>query len=153
MRKLATQKGVRTLQIGGDQLTDENLSYVGEMSGLEELSISWGYRLADKGFSHLSGLKRLRILDVEHSKMTDASLDAIGKLTNLEELQISGAGFSDRGIAQLKGLTRLKYLSLGEGNHQVSDAGLAFLKGMSELEYVERSVGTSATRARRSSVR
>ena len=73
------------------------------------------------------------------SKMTDASLDAIGKLTNLEELQKSGADFSDRGIAQLKGLTRLKYLSLGEGNHQVSDAGLAFLKGMSELEYVDAS--------------
>ena len=137
LAKLATQTSVRTLQIGGEQVTDENLAYVGRMTGLEELNISWGYHLTDKGFLHLSGLKRLRILDVDHSKMTDAGLEAIGKLTNLEELRIGGAGFSDRGLAQLKGLTRLKYLSLGEGNHTISDAGLASLKGMKELEYLD----------------
>ncbi len=71
------------------------------------------------------------------SKMTDAGLGAMGKLTNLEELRIAGAGFSDRGLAQLEGLTRLKYLSLGEGNHTISDAGLESLKGMKELEYLD----------------
>ena len=139
LRKLATQTSVRTLQIGGEQVTDENLSYVGQMTGLEELSISWGLHLTDKGFLHLTGLKRLRILDVDKSKMTDAGLEAIGKLTNLEELRIAGAGFSDRGLAQLKGLTRLKYLSLGEGNHQISDAGLEFLKSMNKLEHLDLS--------------
>ena len=69
------------------------------MTGLEELSISWGYHLTDKGFAYLSGLKRLRILDVDHSEMTDASLESIGKLTNLEELRIAGVGFTDRGRA------------------------------------------------------
>jgi hypothetical protein len=66
--------------------------------------------------------------------MTDASLEATGKLTNLEELRIGGAGFSDRGLAHLKGLMRLKHLSLGGGNLQISDAGLSFLKGMRNLE-------------------
>ncbi len=139
LRKLATQTSVRTLQIGGQQVTDENLSYVGQMTGLEELSISWGYRLTDKGFLQLSRLKRLRILYIDDSKMTDASLEAIGKLTNLEELRIEGEGFSDRGLAQLKGLTRLKYLTLGEGSHRISDAGLAFLKRMKELEHLDLS--------------
>jgi hypothetical protein len=137
LRKLSTQTSVRTLQLGGDQVTDDNLADVGRMTGLEELSISWGYHLTDRGFLHLSGLRRLRILELDHSKMTDASLGAIGQLTNLEELRIAGAGFSDRGLAQLEGLTRLKYLSLGEGNHQISDAGLESLKGMKELEYID----------------
>ncbi len=137
LRKLTTQTRVRTLQIGGDQVTDENLSYVGQMTGLEELSIEWAFHLTDKGFLQLSGLKRLRILDVGRSKMTDASLAAIGKLTNLEELRIGGAGFSDRGLAQLKGLSRLKYLSLGEGNQQITDAGFEFLKSMKELEQID----------------
>jgi internalin A len=73
-------------------------------------------------------------LYVDISKMTDASLEAIGRLTKLEELRIGGAGISDRGLAHLKGLTRLKHLSLGGGNLQISDAGLSFLKGMRELE-------------------
>jgi hypothetical protein len=137
LRKLATQTSVRTLQIGGQQVTDENLAYVGQMTGLEELSIEWAFHLTDKGFVHLSGLKRLRILDIGKSKMTDASLEAIGKLTNLEELRIGGEGFSDRGLQKLRGLTRLKYLSLDEGSHHISDAGLLFLRNMKELELLD----------------
>ncbi len=139
LRKLATQTSVRTLQIGGEQVTDENLSYVGQMSGLEEFSIEWAFHLTDKGFSHLAGLKQLRILEIGKSKMTDASLEAIGNLTNLEELRIGGGTFSDAGLEKLKSLTRLNFLSLGEGSHSVSDAGLAFLKGMTELDYLDSS--------------
>jgi hypothetical protein len=134
LKTLSTQTSVRTLQIGGQQVTDENLAYVGKLTGLEELNIGWGFHLTDKGFLPLTGLTRLRILEVDHSKMTDASLAAIGKLTNLEELRIGGAGFSDRGLAQLKGLTHLKVLSFWEGDHQISDAGLESLKNMKELE-------------------
>jgi hypothetical protein len=134
LRKLATQTSIRTLQIGGQQVTDANLSYVGQMTGLQELSIAWGRHLTDRGFMQLSRLKRVRILEVDNSKMTDAGLEAIGKLTNLEELRIGGAGFSDRGLAQLKGLTRLKTLWFVHGDHQISDASVESLKSMPALE-------------------
>jgi hypothetical protein len=137
LRKLATQTSVRTLQLGGNQVTDENLACVGKMTGLEELSIGWGFHLTDKAFLPLAGLKRLRIFEVDHSKMTDASLAAIGKMTNLEELRIAGAGFSDRGLGHLKNLKRLTYLSLGEGNHTITDAGLATVSDMKALEYLD----------------
>jgi hypothetical protein len=52
LAKLSTQTSVRTLQIGGEQVTDQNLAHVGQMTGLEELSISWGFHLTDKGFLH-----------------------------------------------------------------------------------------------------
>ena len=134
LRKLATQTGVRTLQIGGQQVTDENLSYVGQMTGLEELHISWGFHLTDKGFGHLSGLKRLHILEVDHSKMTDASLAVIGELKNLEGLRLGGAGLSDRGLGYLAGLTQLKELSFYEGAEQFTDAGLDSVRNMKDLE-------------------
>lgn len=137
LRMLATQQTVRTLQLGGDQVTDDNLAYVGQMTGLEELIISWGYRLTDKGFAHLGGLKNLRILYIDSSKMTDAGLETIGKLTNLEELQIAGAGFSDQGLAHLQNLARLKHLSLGDGNQLISDAGATSLTKLKQLEYVD----------------
>ncbi len=139
LRKLATQTSVRTLQIGGQQVTDENLSYVGQMTGLEELSIEWAFHLTDMGFQHLSGLKQLRILHIGKSKMTDASLEAIGKLTSLEELRIGGEGFSDAGLQKLSRLTRLSYLSLDEGSHSISDRGLVFLKNMTELDFLDLS--------------
>jgi hypothetical protein len=136
LRKLATQASVRTLQIGGNQVRDENLVYVGKLTGLEELSIMWGAAVSDKGLAHLSGLKRLRILHLDHSKMTDAGLEAIGKLTNLEDLWLGGAGFSDRGLEHLKGLTRLRGLSFGEGKRKqpITDAGLDYVMNMKQLE-------------------
>ncbi len=137
LRRLATQTSVRTLQIGGNQVTDDNLFYVGKLTGLEELSIGWGFQLTDKGFAHLSGLKRLRIVEVSLSKMTDAGLEAIGKLTNLEELRSGGAGFSDRGLEHLRGLTRSKHLSFWGGSHTISDAGLEYLKNMKQLEELD----------------
>ena len=135
LRKLATQTSVRTLQLGGEQVTDENLSYVGQMTGLEELEISWGFHLTDKAFGHLRRLKRLRILEIGDSKMTDASLAVIGELKNLEELRLGGVGFSDRGLGYLEGLTRLKQLCFNEdGAKQITDAGLESLKNMKDLE-------------------
>jgi hypothetical protein len=132
--KLGTQTDVRTLQIGGQQVTDENLRYVGQMTGLEELSISWGHHLTDKGIVHLSRLRRLHIFQLDHSKITDASLEAIGKLTNLEELWLGGARFTDRGLEHLRGLTRLKSLMLWEGTQQLTDASLQSFARMTALE-------------------
>ncbi len=66
--------------------------------------------------------------------MTDASLEVVGKLTSLEELRLGGPGFSDRGLAQLKGLTHLKDLSFFEGARQISDAGLDSVRNMKDLE-------------------
>jgi hypothetical protein len=138
LRALATQKSVRTLQVGGEQVTDQNLSNVGQMTGLEELTIDWAHKLTDQGFLHLAGLKRLRILETTLSKMTDTSMEAIGKLTNLEELRIACEGITDRGLAKLRALSRLKYLSLGRGGkQQISDAGIDQLKNMSALEFLD----------------
>ena len=44
LAKLSTQTRVRTLHLGGQQVTDKNLAYVGRMTGLEELIIFPGYR-------------------------------------------------------------------------------------------------------------
>jgi hypothetical protein len=139
LRALATQTSVRTLQIGGQQVTDQNLSYVGQLTGLEELNVSWAHELTDSGFLQLSRLNRLRILEVDLSRMTDTSMEVIGKLTKLEELRVDAEGVTDRGLAKLEGLTRLKYLSLGKGPQKISDAGLEFLKNMNELEYLDLS--------------
>ena len=139
LRKLATQTSVRTLQIGGEQVTDENLSYVGQMTGLEELSISWGYHLTDKGFLQLSGLKRLRILEVDHSKMTDASLEAIGKSDEPRRAADRRCGLFRPGSCAAQAAHSLEISVPRRGEPPVSDAGLDLLKSMKELEHLDLS--------------
>ncbi len=145
LRKLVSQTSTRTLQLGGNQVTDDNLADVGQMTGLEELSISWAFPLTDRGFTQLSELKRLRILYIDKSKMTDASLTTFGRLTNLEELRVGGVGFSDRGLASLGALRRLKELSLEGKNDGITDAGIASLLGLGELEHLDLGDGCRVT--------
>ncbi len=59
LRALATQTSVRTLEIGAQQVTDKNLAYVGQMTGLEELNISWAHELTEKkGISPIKGREK-----------------------------------------------------------------------------------------------
>jgi hypothetical protein len=134
LRELASQTSVRTLQLGGDQVADENLAYVGKMAGLEELYIGNCSRLTDKAFANLGGLKRLRILDVDSCKMTDASLAVFSNLTNLEQLHVFGDGFSDRGLAHLERLTGLRALALRDYHSRITDAGVESLSRMKMLQ-------------------
>jgi hypothetical protein len=134
LRELASQTSVRTLQLGGDQVTDENLAYVAKMGSLEELYIGNCHRLTDKAFANLAGLKRLRILDVDPCKMSDASLAVFSNLTNLEQLSVFGEGFSDRGLAHLQRLTRLRTLALRDYHCRITDAGFESVSRMKMLQ-------------------
>jgi hypothetical protein len=123
LAKLSTQTRVRTLHLGGQQVTDKNLAHVGRMTGLEELIIFPGLGLTDAGVAHLAELKNLRVLILTDSEMTDASLRHIGSLTQLQELSLEGKGFSDEGLAQLRGLTRLKSLRLDAKQQGITEDG------------------------------
>jgi hypothetical protein len=102
LAKLSTQTGVRTLQLGGQQVTDKNLAYVGKMTGLEELIIFPGFGLTDAGLAHLEGLKNLKLLMLTNSDVTDKGLDRLRGLTGLRELDIEGKGITKEGRARLK---------------------------------------------------
>ena len=144
-RRLSTQFRVRTLQLGGEQISESNLAYVGRMSSLEELLISWGRVITDESFAHLAGLTNLRILYFSNSNLTDKGLKHLKGLHRLEILHIRGYVFSDEGLAQLRGLTHLKDLSLsysyslGSGAQKITDRGLDSLCDMKDLEFLDLS--------------
>ena len=56
LTELATQTGVRTLQLGGASVTDEGLKSVGRMIGLEELVLWWATGITDVGLAPLTPL-------------------------------------------------------------------------------------------------
>jgi hypothetical protein len=136
LRKLSTQTRIQTLQLGGQQVTEENLVYLSGMTGLEELLISWGMAVNDESIAPIARLTNLRELTLTLTKLTDKGLKQLGRLRNLERLQIEGSGFSNEGLTHIRGLTHLKSLSLTvrDGNNTISDEGLDGLLGMTQLE-------------------
>jgi hypothetical protein len=123
LAKLSTQNRVRTLHVGGQQVTDKNLAYVGRMTSLEELIVFPGIDISEVGVAHLAGLKNLRILTLTNTMLTDEGLRHLAGLTNLEELWVEGPSFSDAGLAHFRGMTRLKTLTMIANRNTITSEG------------------------------
>ena len=70
-----------------------------------------------------------------HPKISDAGLADIKGLTKLKVLNLGGTNITDAGLVHLVGLTKLETLNLG--GTQISDAGLVHLKGLTNLEKLD----------------
>ncbi|MBA7637325.1 hypothetical protein ES703_44968 [subsurface metagenome] len=80
--------------------------------------------------SHLTGLG---ILSLQSSGITDKGLEHLRPLRSLRGLELTQASISNRGLAVLKALPALEYLSLNTG---VTDAGLRQMAQLSNLRWL-----------------
>ena len=86
-------------------------------------------QLAEK----LKGRADLKSLDLSYCReITDEGLAHLKGLTKLKELSLASTKITDAGLVHLKGLTKLK--ELGLASTKITDAGLVHLKGLSKLE-------------------
>jgi hypothetical protein len=117
--KLAGQTGIRTLQIGGQHLTDRSMASIGQMTSLEELVIFPASEITDAGLAHLLGLNNLKVLFMTDSMVVEAPR------------------FSDRALTYLKGMKRLRTLWIRQDQDGMTDAGVASLAGLHDLETLD----------------
>ncbi len=71
-------------------------------------------------------------IKVTEKLVTDSDLEMLSESTNLEELIVSNSEISNKGIAALASLTKLRTLNLG--TTRLSDDGLRHLSALSQLE-------------------
>ena len=84
--------------------------------------------MTDTGLACVKDLPNLQYLSLLYNNITDAGLAELKGLTKLKLLDLRGCTqISDAGLEQIKGLTNLKSLKLR--NPAVTDAGLAYLAG------------------------
>lgn len=101
------------------------------------LDVSYLQKDAKFSDTYLTPLKDLKAslvgLNLGGQDVTDARLALLTDLTGLTRLHLENTKVTDKGLAQIKGLTNLEYLNL-YGNAGVTDAGLANLEGMKKLK-------------------
>jgi hypothetical protein len=114
--------------------SDDALSAVGQLVGLEELFLS-DSAVTDAGLVHVRHLRHLRDLDLTNTPITDDGIVHLRMLTRLSELRLNATGVSDGGLCQLRDLTQLRVLGLSDTD--VSDEGLAQLVGLPRLEELD----------------
>ena len=121
----------------GSPITDDGLEHIRGLTSLESFSIP--PRSSDKitgacleSLGGLTGLRRLMFTD--GPPLTDAHLAHLRNLSALQELQLPGRGsqVTDEGLANLEGMTDLRYLSLSS-QERITSAGLAHFRGMTRL--------------------
>jgi hypothetical protein len=104
---------------------------------LEELEF-WADELDGVALARLRplrGLSSLLIKGRDGAKLTEAGAEALAVLANLEELRLISIGVSDRSLAPLGRLSRLKLLEIQKGEGEgITDDGLARLAGLARLE-------------------
>ena len=87
----------------------------------------------DKALAHLPDFPRLKRLLVTETQVSDEGLEFVGRLPELEELFIwDGATITDKGVAHLRTLRKLKFLLLS--STAITDEAISHLSAMSSIE-------------------
>jgi hypothetical protein len=133
LRELGTQRGIKTLHLGGPTITDKGLASVAELTDLRELVIWWAAGITDAGVRRLKRLPMLRMVDISLSPLSDESLREFAELPALEDLHLQGKEFSNRGMIDLSRAKGLKSLVLRMAVSEISDEGLEHLQGLKNL--------------------
>jgi len=127
------------------ELTGVGLEHLAACTDLMNLNLG-RTGITDEGLAHIKQIKHLTGLDLpvygqdaegfwkdpHPERFSDAGLKHIAEMKDLEALSFSGGGVTDAGIANLAGMTKLKYIGLGTLPN-VKGPGLAHLKSLPEL--------------------
>lgn len=102
--KISGMKSVRKLML--HSMEDEDLSFLSDMTGLEELSLMYVNNSFGPSLQYLKNVTYLHIADTTNG----ADMSRIYQMENLEELTLMGESFTARGIDGLKNLKTLNIM-------------------------------------------
>ena len=114
LRHLRWLVQTRMITLAHPDVTDEHLSYVGRMTGLQVLKINRA-SISGEGFAQLEHLNNLRQLEVLYAPLGDDSIDLILDLPNVQYVRMIGNDFSREGADRLRDNLRALTIDIRRG--------------------------------------
>jgi hypothetical protein len=97
---------------------DAGYRHIGRCEHLERLVLMYCRETTDVATEHLTGLRKLRKYFASYTRITDRTPELLSEVSSLEDVAFSSCdGLTDRGIAALARLPRLRRLDLGGMRH------------------------------------
>ena len=106
MAHLRANRALRRLVVRGVDITDAGMPYVGEMTGLRSLDISYTM-LGDVGLEHLPNLSELEHLKIGATLITGLNLNFLKLLPKLKTLSLRGVQRRNAGACWTPNVTDL----------------------------------------------
>jgi len=130
---------LKTLILCEDVVTDESLSNLRPLEGLEALTIHYSSRFTGEGIKHLRQQPRLRHLGLSFLKSLDGQqLAHLAGLEHLESLAIMRGPIDDVVLEQVGAVRGLVSLDLGDSGHEnVRCRSLKALSSLSNLQNLQ----------------
>jgi Leucine-rich repeat (LRR) protein len=134
MEQISALRGLQAVEFSQERFVkNQGLAFLKDLPALEYLDLDTG--ATDAGLKHVAQLAHLRALSIRTGRIWGPGLSELAHAPCLERLCLSGeARFTDRQVACLEGLTRLKSLTLHGGNCRLTDASLASIAKLENLE-------------------
>ena len=150
MNELLSLPELRTLELGGVGLTDNDLKILKSLPKLQELTVSrrgsQGPGVTDAGMDAIASIKNLRKLNVVWLPITNAAFGHLKPLQCLEELQILYTNsISDPAIKDVAALRNLQMLDIS--GTAVKGPGLVELAALKKLHTLSLHRPASIVRA------
>jgi len=109
--KLAPDQTTETLELSGDEVSDENLKNLVSLKRLSTLKIS-SEKLSDLGVEQIVKIKPLKILTLDSDKISNKVVGLLVQLPNLSFLALESKNINDDCILNLAHIKKLQGLSL-----------------------------------------
>jgi len=155
LRHLAPLKNLKELFLWVEHIRGPGLKHLGQLPNLRYLQVKdvdekGRYKFGDSALQYIKDIPSLRELYVWYMlPVTDAGAAYLAECTQLEVLRLGRLPLTDRCLADLKRLPRLKALDVSGGDSKVTDAGTIDISEMKSLESLSLpSVLTDAGTAR-----
>jgi hypothetical protein len=106
-------KPVIEVSLMGTDADNGDLAMLCAFPKLKKLDLASCTKINNPGLEWLIDLKELRYLNFNHcSHVSDGGMEYVGRITSLEELYLNQTIVTDRGMADLKNLKKLKKLGI-----------------------------------------
>ncbi len=129
--RLAGLTALRELLIEQGTITDEGLTPLTKLSGLQHLRLR-GCRIHDSGLAQICTITSLKRLNLPQAELTDAGLESLADLHQLELLRIGSPRVTDAGVLQIAKVPTLRWLHLID--IPITDAALQPIGELKNLE-------------------
>ena len=122
---------VQTISVSGPLATHERIVALGKLPNLKALRLEQA-AITDETIAEVAKFPKIDDVNLDRCPVTDECLKSLGKSPNIKRIRAPRTKLSDKGLEYLKDTVQLELLDLSDCN-QISDAGLAHLKGLTKL--------------------